>query len=505
MAEPYLQMIGIKKRFPGVQALKGVSLEAYPGEALGLVGANGAGKTTLMNVLGGVVREDEGQILIRGQRVTFRSPLDASQNGIAFIHQELALMPTMTVAENVYITSFVKSVGPVLDFRTMEANCAQALGQLGCQISPKAKVRDLAAGERQLVEIARALLASARIIIFDEPTSSLTSREKENLFRVIGALKRQGVTIIYITHFLDEIFDVCERVAVLRDGETVGGGLCQEITHDQLVGWMIGETVGSYFRAKRAARGEPLLQVEGLRQKDVLEDIAFTLHAGEVLGLWGLMGSGRTELARAIVGLDPIDSGVIRVRTNDRLEQVSPREARNWIGSITENRREDGLILDASVRENVSLANLRALLSRLWPLIDANLERTLAQEVITRLRVKTPGLEQVVANLSGGNQQKVVIARWLERNPSVYIMDEPTRGLDVGAKAEIHNIISDLVERGVGVLLISSEIEEMMGLSDRYLVLRRGRIVAEYGRDATKEELMAAAASGVQNNACETD
>jgi ABC-type sugar transport system ATPase subunit len=499
MPQPYLQMSGIQKSFPGVRALKGVDLEAYAGEALGLVGANGAGKSTLMNVLGGVVQEDAGEITIGGQPIAIRSPLEASERGIAFIHQELALLPTMTVVENIYIARFIKSTGPLLDFSTMEVNCAQALQQLGCDINPRAKIRELAAGERQLVEIARALLANARIIIFDEPTSSLTSREKENLFRVIGTLKEQRVTIVYITHFLDEIFDICERALVLRDGVTSGGGLCKDISHDQLVGWMIGETVGTYFREKRTSHGEPLLQVEGLSQQGVLDDISLTLHSGEVLGLWGLMGSGRTELSRALVGLDPIDTGTVRISTKGEAKRVSPREARNSIGSITENRREDGLILDASVRENISLANLRALISRVWPFIDMPKERALAQEMAERLRVMMSGLEQMVATLSGGNQQKVVVARWLEREPSAYIMDEPTRGLDVGAKAEIHAIISDLVDRGVGVLLISSEIEEMMGLSDRYLVMSRGRIVAEYGGDATKEELMTAAA-GVQEN-----
>lgn len=498
MKQPYLRMTNIKKSFPGVQALKGVDLEAYAGEALGLVGANGAGKSTLMNVLGGVVPKDEGEIEIGGQVVEISSPLDASHLGIAFIHQELALMPTMTVAENIYITSFVTRNG-LLDFRTMESNCARALNQLGCRIDPQAKIRDLAAGERQLVEIARALLADARIIIFDEPTSSLTSREKENLFRVIGTLKQQGVTIIYITHFLDEIFDVCERAVVLRDGETAGGGLTNEVTRDQLVSWMIGETVGHYFRHRERKAGQPVLEVEGLSQRGILHEINFTLHEGEVLGLWGLMGSGRTELARALVGLDPIDAGMIRIRADGVMRPVSPRDARNWMGFITENRRDDGLLLSMSIRENISLANLPALVGTVWPLIDSRRERVLALENVERLRIKASGLEQTVASLSGGNQQKVVLSRWLERNPPIYIMDEPTRGLDVGAKAEIHNIIADLAEQGVAILLISSEIEEMMGLSDRYLVLSRGRIVAEYDAGAPKEELMAAAA-GVQDN-----
>jgi len=491
--QPYLRMIDIAKSFPGVQALKGVNLDAFAGQALGLVGANGAGKSTLMNVLGGVVRADVGHIEILGKTVEINGPLGAALLGIAFIHQELALMPTLSVVENVFISSFTTK-GGLIDFRVAEERCAEALARLGCDVNPRTKVRDLAAGERQLVEIARALLVNARIIIFDEPTSSLTQKEQKHLFAVIESLKKEGVAIIYITHFLDEIFDICERVEVLRDGQTVGGGFCEELTRDGLIRLMIGDTISHYFRERKAQIGEPVLEVEGLRREGILEDINFTLHKGEILGLWGLMGSGRTELARCLTGLDPISSGSIKVRTNGALEEISPQDARRWLGLITESRRDDGLLLPMSVTENLSLANLRALLSRIWPFVDSGRERSLGQQFVDVLHIKTPRLEQPVELLSGGNQQKVVLGRWLQRNPAIYIMDEPTRGLDVGAKAEIHKIIADLADESKAILLISSEIEEMMGLSDRYLVLNRGRIVAQYPAGAGKEELMAAAA-----------
>ena len=346
-------------------------------------------------------------------------------------------MPTMSVVENIFISSFATKAG-FIDFPVLEERCAEALARLGCDVSPRAKIRDLGAGERQLVEIARALLANAHIIIFDEPTSSLTQKEQEHLFAVIRSLKEQGVAIIYITHFLDEIFEICERVEVLRDGQTVGGGSCQEMTRDGLIRLMIGETISHYFRERKAQIGETVLEVEGLRREGILENIDFTLHKGEILGLWGLMGSGRTELARCLTGLDPISGGAIKVRTNGAVEAIAPEEARRWMGLITESRREDGLLLPMSVRENLSLANLRALLARLWPFVDSGHERSLAQQFVDGLHIKTPSLEQPVELLSGGNQQKVVLGRWLQRNPAIYIMDEPTRGLDVGAKAEIH-------------------------------------------------------------------
>ncbi len=494
MAEPYLKMVSVKKGFPGVQALKGVDFEAYAGEALALIGANGAGKSTLMNVLGGILRPDEGEIQIEGRAVTITTPLDASMHGIAFVHQEMAMLPTLSIADTMFVANFPTRAG-VIDYKTTRERCIQALKRLGCNFDPATRIRDLSPGDQQMVEIARALLSDPRIIIFDEPTSSLTSREKVRLFEVIQSLKKQGVTVIYITHLMDEVFNICERAQVLRNGETVGGGLIKDLTYEDIVRLMIGtKEINRYFEHHTSTIGEPVLKVEGLSRKGVLDNISFELRKGEVVGLWGLLGSGRTEIARAVVGLDPIDGGTIQVRANGGLKTINPGEAKNWVGMVTENRREEGLLLPMSVKHNLSLANLRALADRLYPFINFKLETAQSKKYVERLGIKISSLEQKVANLSGGNQQKVVVGRWLQRNPIIFFMDEPTRGLDVGAKADIRAIIGELAAEGAALMVISSDIDEIMSLGDRYLVMHRGRLVKELGAGASKEELMAAAA-----------
>jgi len=493
MAQPYLQMTGISKAFPGVVALSDVSLAAYAGEAIALIGANGAGKSTLMNVLGGNLKPDSGEILIDGRPVSIHSPLAAAACGIAFVHQEMAMLPTMTVAENMQIAAF-PTRSALIDRQTMNERCGRVLQRLNCSFVPQTRVEYLSTGDRQMVEIARALLTEPRIVIFDEPTSSLTSREKARLFEVIRSLKSQGVTIIYITHFLDEVFQICERATVLRGGETAGSGLMSELTSGDIVQMMIGDLkVDAHDKQRTAQRDEPVLRVSDLNRAGVLTNVNLTLNKGEVLGLWGLLGSGRTELARAIVGLDPLDSGRVEVNTGQGLRRLHSDEARQWIGMLTEDRRGEGLLLRMSVKHNLSLANLRALTSRLF-MVGNREEKRLADELVQRLGIKISSLEQPVGTLSGGNQQKVVVGRWLEVNPPIFIMDEPTRGLDVGAKAEISNIILELAEAGTALLVISSEIEEMMSVCHRYLVMNRGQIVAELPGSASKSDLMAAAA-----------
>lgn len=497
MTVPYLKMEEINKSFPGVQALKDVSFDVCQGEILALIGANGAGKSTLMNVLGGNVIPDEGKIIIDGNEVKINSPLDAERNGVAFVHQEMAMLPTMSIADTMFISDFPYRNG-FIDYKTVNKKCSLVLKRLGCNYDPSTKIRDMSPGSQQLVEIGRALLRDPKIIIFDEPTSSLSSREKEHLFKIITSLKNEGAVIIYISHMLDEVFRLCDRAVVLRNGETVGEGMIADLTYDDIVKLMIGsKQIDQYYKYTKRQIGKPTLKVDHICRKGVFENISFTIKQGEVVGLWGLLGSGRTEVARALAGLDPIDSGDIFIRTSGNLKLIKQSEAKKSIGMVTENRREEGLLLPLSVKHNMSLANLKGFTKGVLPFICQKLEQAQTQKYVEHLEIKVSSYNQKVETLSGGNQQKVIVARWLQKNPLIYIMDEPTHGLDVGAKANIRNIIAKLADAGAALLVISSEIEEIMSISDRYLVMKRGRIVAELGRNATKEELMAAAA-GVQ-------
>ena len=490
MSDAYLKIQGVKKAFRSVQALKGVNLEAHAGEVLALIGANGAGKSTLMNILGGVLEPDEGTIYFDGKEVSFSNPLDATAQGVSFVHQEMALLPSLTIAENMYISTFPRGAAGLIDKKKAHAEGQEVLNSLTDGLDPRTEVRALSTGDQQMVEIARALLTNPRLIIFDEPTSSLTDSEKKRLFTVIEKLKSRGATVIYITHLLDEVFTICDRAVVLRDGEVVGGGKLSDLTYDDIVRLMIGsEELERYFHRESHAPGDVVLKVERLRSEGVLKEVNFELRAGEVVGLWGLLGAGRTELVRAIVGLDPIDGGTIQLERSGKLVEMAPKEVLLEVGLITENRREDGLLLPLSLRENMSLANLRALL-KFWPFVDFEREKEVVQKYVERLGIKASSVEQSAGTLSGGNQQKVVVGRWLQRQPSIFLMDEPTRGLDVGAKSEIHRIIDELAKEGATVLFITSDIDELVGLSDRYLVIHQGELVASLPQSASKNELM---------------
>ena len=498
MSTPFLQCKGIKRAFPGVQALKGVDLEVSRGEVLSLIGPNGAGKSTLMNILGGVLSPDEGDIRIDGEEVQISSPIVAQEHGIAFVHQEMALLPTLTVAENMFVAGFPRTRLGTIDYKRVREEAGAALSRLTDTIDPWTRLEALSAGDQQMVEIARALLTEPDLIIFDEATSSLTGRERDRLFEVIQRLKSEGVAVIYITHLLGEVFELCDRAVVLRNGETSGSGVVRDLSYDDIVHMMIGEKeIGKYFASHTSRVGEPLLRASHITRSRVLSDISFELRAGEVVGLWGLLGSGRTELVRAVVGLDPVDSGQLQMGKGDGLKTVSPREVHNSVGLITENRRDDGLLLPMSVANNMTIANLKKMMKR-WPWIDQKRERMAVLESVKRLGVKISNIDQTVGTLSGGNQQKVVVARWLLRQPDVFLMDEPTRGLDVEAKTEIHRIIGELAKNGSALLVISSDIDEIMSLSDRYLVMSEGTVVASYSHSATKVDLMSAAAGGAQ-------
>jgi len=491
--QPALLIKGITKQFPGVRALDEVSIEAYSGEALGLIGVNGAGKSTLMNILAGVLRADSGKIHIEGREANISSPKEAERSGIAFIHQEPVIFSTMSIAENMFISRLHKyNTVPVLNKRSMEAEAQKYLSMLGSGLNPRARMSDIPIGDRQIVEIARALSQGARLILFDEPTSSLTFKEKTRLFEVINSLKKQGAIIIYISHFLDEISEICERVTVLRDGRVSGYGPVSDFTREDIIRLIVGKDVAQYASNKQRTAGDVVLKVENLTRGKATRNVSFTLRKGEVVGLWGLMGSGRTELIRALLGLDHAENGRIYFKKKDTLDRVSGAGLLKYCGYVTENRHDDGLFLPFPLWKNISAASLGQFTSKLLHFMDASRERSSSQAFIGKLRIAAPDVFIRADQLSGGNQQKVIMSKWLQRKPKVFFLDEPTRGVDVGAKAEIHRIIAELAEEGAAVLMISSEIEEIMNLSDRVLVMSRGSIVGEVAREEIeKERLMA--------------
>ena len=491
MAVPYLRMHAISKRFPGVVALRGANLEAFAGEAIALMGANGAGKSTLMNVLGGVISKDEGEVHIDGRIREFRSPINSLDQGIAFVYQELNSLPTMSIAENVFADGLPKRHGRI-DFRSAEDQTRDILRRLGSELDPRTPVAALNTGDRQLVEIARALRRGPRILIFDEPTSSLSERERHRLFKVIEGLKQDGVAVIYITHFIEEIFTVCERVTVMRNGETVSSNAIDAVTSRDIVHDMMGTVEHeSRLAPHRAIETKIVLDVDHLRRTDEL-DASFALHGGEIVGLWGLLGSGRTELARAMVGLDPVDGGRVRWRNDDgELADITPAALYGHAGFVTEDRRGEGLFLPLSASDNIVLPSIRQI-AGFAGIVDRRKQKKLAGELIRRLDIKVASDEQKAATLSGGNQQKVVFARWLATRPKLFLLDEPTRGLDVGAKTEILKLILELAEAGTAVLLISSELEVLTRVCDRYLIMSRGRITGELPGSAGKRQLIAA-------------
>jgi ABC-type sugar transport system ATPase subunit len=477
---PKLRMADISKHFPGVQALDDVSFEAKGGEIVGLVGVNGAGKSTLMNVLGGIYRPDRGKILIDGEEIVFHSPKDAERHGISFIHQELVFFATQTVAENIFISHLFRSERIPFFVSKSKANreARRLLVMLGSDINPTAKMEDLSVGERQIVEIARALSLGSEIVIFDEPTSSLSLKEKRSLFEVVRKLRSEGKAIIYITHFLDEVRELCDSFVVLRNGKVHGAGDIADVTKNDIIRMIVGKDISYDKQEARPVADKPILRVEHIRSGTLLNGISFDLNEGEILGLWGLMGSGRTELVRAILGLDRIDGGTTTIFENGAARRLSPKQLLRHCGYITESRHADGLFLNQPVWKNISVTALGNYASSALGFLNPRREIETSRRYIDLLKIATPGPDAIVQGLSGGNQQKVVFAKWLNRKARILIMDEPTRGVDVGAKLEISNLTRDLAREGTATLLITSEVEEMVSLSDRVLVLRDGRIVA---------------------------
>jgi ABC-type sugar transport system ATPase subunit len=493
---PILEAESIDKRFPGVHALDDVSLSIAAGEVHAVVGENGAGKSTLMKILSGAQRPDRGTIRVDGQAVTIESPRAAQELGIITIYQELSLVDTLSVGENIFLGDLPTRPGASwqVDWPTVWRRSTELLDRVGARVRPQTPVRNLSVAQKQMVEIARALARNVRVLILDEPTSSLTERETEKLFEIITQLQSRGVGIIYISHRLGEVFQIAQRVTVLRDGKVVGSLPVRDASEDMLVRMMVGRDLSRLFTEARLSDAPVRLEVRGLSRRGVLHDVSFSVRGGEVVGLAGLVGAGRTELARCLFGADAINSGEI-VLDGSVVNIRTPGDAVDLgIALVPEDRKLQALILGMGVRENLSLPMLDRLGSPFVP--SRSRERALVTEYIKSLRIRTPHMEQRVSALSGGNQQKVVIARWLATKPKVLILDEPTRGIDVGAKAEVHALIARLAEQGVAILMISSELPEILGMSHRILVMRGGRIVADIPRQHASEELIMAAATG---------
>ena len=482
-----LEMQGIGKTFPGVRALEGVHLRVKDGQVHALLGENGAGKSTLIKILSGAYAKDEGQILFEGQPVEIRGPHDAQALGISTIYQEFNLARDLTVAENVFLGHLPTRRGRV-DWSTVKARTREILDTLGVDFSVDAPILSLSVAEQQLVEIAKALNRKTRILVMDEPSALLGEKDLENLFRVVRSLQAQGIGIVYISHRLREIFELADEVTVLKDGRYISTQRVSDVTMDDLVKLMIGRDLKDVYPKRSVEHGEVLLEVSGLSQSKLLRDISFQLHAGEIVGFAGIVGSGRTELARAIFGADP-SSGEMRIDGKPYKPHSPAAAIRMGVALITEDRKAQGLFLQLSVRVNTTIAGLRRL-TRLG-VINFGKELILVKRMIQELRIKTPTPSFPVVNMSGGNQQKVVLARWLSVGTRIFLMDEPTRGIDVGSKSEIYQIMDELTRQGVGIIMISSELPEVLGMSDRIMVMRQGRIVKELSRaDASEEAIM---------------
>lgn len=496
MNHPLLEVCDVSKRFPGVQALDEADLDVRRGEVLALVGENGAGKSTLMKILSGVYGPDGGTILMDDQEVVPRDPVYARDDlGISIIYQEFNLALNLSVAENIYLGRYPTRRGFV-QFDRLYRQAEEFLELLGADLDPRAPVARLTVAQQQMVEVAKAISYQCKLLIMDEPTSALTTRETDTLFEVTRGLRDKGVGIIFITHRLDEIFDIADRVTVLRDGKTVGTRSIEEVERADVVRMMVGRDLSELFVTKETEIGTPLLEVRGLSTPDLLENISFKLHQGEILGLFGLLGAGRTDLARALFGAVPAPSGEVLLDGQPVNVRTPADATAAGLAYVPEDRKLHGLILPMTVRENVTLAVLRRLSQ--FTMVRGPEERRMTDEFIQDLDIRTPGREQKVKNLSGGNQQKVVVAKWLASNPKILVLDEPTRGIDVGAKAEVHAIMARLAEQGVGVLMISSELPEVLGMSDRILVMHEGRITGEFSREeATRERIMMAATGTV--------
>lgn len=490
----HILMSGIMKAFGKNEVLKGVDFDLQPGEVHALMGENGAGKSTLMNILTGLHSKDGGQIKIDNEERTFDNPKEAEQNGVSFIHQEMITWPELTVIENIFMGKEHSNKFGLLNSKSMKNEAKQVLDELGVSIPLNKRMGSLSVGQQQLIEIAKTLLNDVKVLIMDEPTAALTDSEIKMLFNIINRLKNEGVSIVYISHRMEEIFKICDRITVMRDGVSIATHQISETNDRQIVKEMVGRDIDDFYPNQDNRTDDVLLEVKNLSNEHI-QDISFKLHSGEILGFSGLMGAGRTEIMRSIFGLDSLDSGEIYIE-GEKVDLSDPNTAiSHGVGFLTESRKEEGLILDFSVKDNISMTAFEEFSKR--GIINSKEENDFVDLLIERLTVKTSGRELPVKFLSGGNQQKVVFAKWIGAGSRILILDEPTRGVDVGAKKEIYNLMMELTERGVGILMVSSDLPEVMEISNRVCVVHEGRLAGEVtGERITEENIMTLATGG---------
>lgn len=489
-----IEMSGIMKSFGGNTVLNNAGFQLKSGEVHALMGENGAGKSTLMKILTGVYTKDGGTILVDGREVEYKSAKEAENAGIVFIHQELNVLFDLTVEENMFLGKEIKNKFGVCKIKEMRAKVKEILNRLGVQISPTERMDRLSVGQQQMIEIAKALMVDAKVLIMDEPTAALTQRETEVLFEVIQSLREKGVSIVYISHRMEEIFELCDRITILRDGVYIGTENIAEITMNDVVKMMIGREIGERYPTRDCKIGKTMFEVKHLTLDNTFENISFSVREGEILGVSGLMGAGRTEIMNSIFGSLPHTSGKIIIDGKE-LNKLSPRSAmKHGIGFITEDRKIEGLLLDKDIKTNIALTNLSRISK--YGILKKKKEKELVQNGIKELNIKCFDANHVCEKLSGGNQQKVVFAKWVYTNPKLLILDEPTRGVDIGAKKEIYQIMNDLAKKGVAIIMVSSELPEILGMSDRVLVIHEGKVGGILEKEEASEEKIMTLATG---------
>lgn len=498
--ECFVEMTGINKSFSGVHVLKDIHLNVRKGEVHALMGENGAGKSTLIKILSGVYSRDSGTVKVKGEEVAFANPKDAEERGINIIHQELNIIPHLTVTQNMFLgKELTYGKFGFLNKKAMKEATLESLKELGVtNINPEEPAGNLSVGQQQMIEIARALATKSELIIMDEPTAALTDREIEILFQVVNSLRERGVSIIYVSHRMEEIFQICDRITVLRDGEYIGTENIKDTSFDEVVRMMVGRELGERFPTRSSEIGEVIFEVEDLEIKNLFEKVNFEVRAGEILGIAGLMGAGRTEIMETIFGYRKKSKGTVKLNGKELVIKHPLDAIKAGLAFITEDRKDKGLVINASIRENIALTNINSISSK--GVISKTRETELVNKLMKKLHVRAAGMNQEVKRLSGGNQQKVVIAKWIGINPKVLLLDEPTRGVDIGAKKEIYSIMNELSENGVAIIMVSSELPEVLGVSDRIMVIHEGKVTGVLNREEADQEKIMVAATGRVNN-----